>query len=532
MEQVMKQLATVISTVICALYCLALPIAQATQAPANTEATEVVIPSEAELAQLLAPIALYPDSLLTHILIASTYPLEVIEAERWLKDNKDLTHDQIVDLTINKDWDPSVLALLSFPGVLRKMSTELDWTRSLGDAFLAAEEQVLASIQTLRDQADAAGNLDKMENVIVTREDDNIIIQPVQKEVVYVPYYDTRVVYGPWHWGYYPPVYWSYWGPHHSPYYASAHYTSHAPFYWHPAVHISVGWWFSSFHWSNHHVAVSHHNHSYYHRRSHGYKRHSSYGKPHNNHKVAKSTGGKRWQHNPAHRKGVAYNSDRVTKRYSTAQYKSQRPSMQQSKHVRKHERNVMAKQNHSKSKNKSNKYTTNRNHKTGQVSKQSKVSRHGKLQTKMINQNHVREAKRDGQKQNYKSYTSNKTRVTNSKQQHKAAKANRSYTTTDRAKTKTYNTAAKPAKRGSVSATKSYNNKSYVPKRSTKVKTYNTAVKTSKHTTRSSSKSYATKSYSNKNYSKSHKAKASKSYKSRSSHSRSSKNSSSRKKH
>ncbi|KGJ96825.1 DUF3300 domain-containing protein [Thalassotalea sp. ND16A] len=527
----MKQL----TMIICALYCLALPVAQATQAPATTETTEVVIPSEAELAQLLAPIALYPDSLLTHILIASTYPLEVIEAERWLKDNKDLTHAQIVDLTINKDWDPSVLALLSFPNVLSKMSSELNWTRSLGDAFLAAEKQVLASIQTLRDQADAAGNLDKMDNVIVTREDDNIIIQPVQKEVVYVPYYDTRVVYGPWHWGYYPPVYWSYWGPHHSPYYASAHYTSHAPFYWHPAVHISVGWWFSNFHWSNHHVAVSHHNHSYYHRHSHGYKRHSSYGKSYNSHnskhKVAKSTGGKRWQHNPAHRKGVAYKSDKMTKRYSTAQYKSQRPSMQQSKHVRKHERNAIANQSFNKSKNKSNKYTTNRGHKTGQVNKHSKVSRHHDLKKKMNSQHQIKQAKRDGQKQNYKSYTSNKTRATKIKQQRKAATAKKYYTTSAKAKTKTYNTAAKPAKRGSVNTTKSYDNKSYVPKRSTQIKTYNKAVKTSKHTSRSSSKSYATKSYSNKNNSKSYKSSTPKSYKSRSSYSRSSKRSSSHKK-
>mgnify|MGYP006156395167 CR=1 FL=1 len=98
--------------------------------------------SQAELEQMLAPIALYPDSLLSHILIASTYPLEVVQAQRWLEDHPKLSTDQVMSRTEDKDWDPSVKALMAFPNVLQKMSEDLDWTQRLGEAFLADEAVV------------------------------------------------------------------------------------------------------------------------------------------------------------------------------------------------------------------------------------------------------------------------------------------------------------------------------------------------------------------------------------------------------
>ncbi len=253
--------------------------------------------TQGELAQMLAPIALYPDTLLTHILIAATYPLEVVEADRFIKKYQGLTEQELQNKAEDKDWDPSVKALLAFPRILTNLSQDLNWMQKLGDAFLQDETKVLASIQTLRAQADQSGNLAQMDNVEIVREKQTIIIEPAQPEVVYVPYYDTRVVYGNWYWAHYPPVYW------HRP--VSFHYY-HGPFYWHSGVHIAFDFFFSAFHWHNHHVVRHHHKKRYY----------------HSNRRIATSHHAKRWHHNPKHRRGIAYRSDKVKHRYA-----SHRPS-------------------------------------------------------------------------------------------------------------------------------------------------------------------------------------------------------------
>lgn len=323
-------------------YLLNLPISFAeSTSPSGADTVEY---SQAELEQMLAPIALYPDSVLTHILIAATYPLEVIEAERWVSNNSDLSHDKLMDKGEQMEWDPSVVALLPFANILTKMSEELAWTRQLGDAFLSNEKQVLASIQSLRQKADNAGTLAQMENVEVDREDNNIAITPANPQVVYVPYYDARAVYGPWYWHSYPPVYWAHYPSYYSPHYYAAY---PAPFYWHSAVHISVGWFFGGFHWGNHHVVVHHHPHSYYYRHHnnhhHGHnshysggKKHYSSGKPHTLKQSSK--GYQRWQHQPSHRKSIAYKSDRVAK-----QYKSSKPSVSQVNKSRTQDRKMLA---------------------------------------------------------------------------------------------------------------------------------------------------------------------------------------------
>jgi hypothetical protein len=246
--------------------------------------------SEAELAQMLAPIALYPDSLLTHILISSTYPLEVIEAHRWLQKNNTLNTTQLAQSMDNFDWDPSVKALVPFEQILNRLSEDLSWMQQLGNAFLEDETRVLVSIQTLREQAKISGNLSKMNNMEVSYEDNNIVIEPIEKEVVYVPYYDTRMVYGTWHWSSFPPVYWR---PTDR-----VHVNRHNPFYWHSGVHISFNYFFSSFHWNKRHVVVINSNKSHHYRS-----------------RRAISSGGyaKRWVHKPVHRKGVHYKS-RVTR--------------------------------------------------------------------------------------------------------------------------------------------------------------------------------------------------------------------------
>ncbi|MDX2368802.1 MAG: DUF3300 domain-containing protein, partial [Colwellia sp.] len=134
--------------------------------------------SDAELAQMLAPIALYPDSLLTHILIASTYPIEIVEAHRWAKKNDNVNTEQKKQLLDAFDWDASVKALIPFERVLSRLSEDLSWTQELGDAFLQNESRLLLSIQALRKQAKLAGSLNKMDNMDVRYEDNNIIIAP------------------------------------------------------------------------------------------------------------------------------------------------------------------------------------------------------------------------------------------------------------------------------------------------------------------------------------------------------------------
>jgi hypothetical protein len=159
-----------------------------------------------ELDQMLAPIALYPDSLLAQILMASTYPIEVVQADRWVKANKNLPPDALNDGLDRQNWDLSVKALVPFPNVLSMMSERLDWTQSLGDAFLAQEADVMATIQQLRAKAYAAGNLHSNQQLAVSRQGTIIVIEPANPQVVYVPAYNPVVVYGRWWYPAYPPM--------------------------------------------------------------------------------------------------------------------------------------------------------------------------------------------------------------------------------------------------------------------------------------------------------------------------------------
>ena len=162
---------------------------------------------------MLAPIALYPDSLLAQILIAATYPDQVMEADRWLKANANLKGDALNNAMDTMDWDLSVKALAPFPQVLDMMAEESAWTQRLGEAFLAQQADVMASIQRLRQKAQDAGNLKTTEQQKVVVKGEAIEIEPVT-EVVYVPRYNPVVVYGPWWWPAYPPlVYCSCFGP-------------------------------------------------------------------------------------------------------------------------------------------------------------------------------------------------------------------------------------------------------------------------------------------------------------------------------
>jgi hypothetical protein len=175
-----------------------------------------------QLEQLVAPIALYPDALLSQILMASTYPLEVVAAARWSQANPGVTGQSLEDAMQKQSWDPSVKALTAVPQTLQMMSDKLDWTRDLGDAFLAQQANVLDAVQRLRQRADNAGNLKTTEQqkVIKTAPPagtapqsssapaDVYTIESANPDEYYVPIYDPGVVYGAWPYPEYAPFYW------------------------------------------------------------------------------------------------------------------------------------------------------------------------------------------------------------------------------------------------------------------------------------------------------------------------------------
>src|SRR5579859_957813 len=156
--------------------------------------------TQAELDQLLAPIALYPDPLVAQILMAATYPLEVVAADRWIQDpqNAALKDGALQSAVEQEPWDPSVKSLAQFPRVLKMMDNDLDWMERLGDAFLADQAAVMDSVQRLRHRAQAAGKLDTTSQMIVSQAGPAIEIEPPMPDEVYVPVYDPNAVYGPW----------------------------------------------------------------------------------------------------------------------------------------------------------------------------------------------------------------------------------------------------------------------------------------------------------------------------------------------
>ena len=176
---------------------------------AANEPSSVTAPlPQRELDALLAPIALYPDELLAQVLMASTYPLEIVMATRFVQQNPSLTGDPLDQALRDQNWDPSVLSLTAYPQVLVMMNDKLDWTQRLGDAFLANQQQVMDTVQALRSRAQAAGNLQNTPQQTVMDQGGYIDIEPAQPEYVYVPVYDPRVIYGPWSDPVYQPDYW------------------------------------------------------------------------------------------------------------------------------------------------------------------------------------------------------------------------------------------------------------------------------------------------------------------------------------
>jgi hypothetical protein len=277
-----------------------LVLALALVLPAVVSAQSSPAFKQEELDQLLAPIALYPDSLLSQILMASTYPLEVVQAARWVKPNKDLKGDALTKELEKQPWDPSVKSLVNFPQVLQMMNEKLEWTQKLGDAFLAQEKDVMDTVQRLRAKAYAEGNLKttKEQTVIVEKDPQTIIIQPASPQVVYVPTYNPTVVYGVWAYPAYPPY----------PVYPPGYVAGTAAFSFAAGVAVGAAWGYAWGHsdWHGGDVDID-------------VNRNTNINTNIDRGKYATQyQGGQgKWQHNPEHRKGVAYRDQTTAQRFN-----------------------------------------------------------------------------------------------------------------------------------------------------------------------------------------------------------------------
>jgi uncharacterized protein DUF3300 len=266
-------------------------------APAGSLAQERPAFSQAELDQMLAPVALYPDPLLSQMLMAATYPLEVVEAARWSKAHPRLQGDAAVKAAAGEGWDPSVTSLVAFPQVLAWMDENLKWTTAVGDAFLAQQPQVMDTVQGLRARAQDAGTLRSDDRVVVTQEGPTIVVVPYDPQVVYVPYYDPLVVYGAWWWPAYPPFHWRPWrGYVARPGYVVA---------WTPGVRVASGFFFGAFDWRRRQTRVVRVDNYYYNRTVIV------------NREVTVNRAPGTWQHDPGHRRGAGYRNPPAQGRFA-----------------------------------------------------------------------------------------------------------------------------------------------------------------------------------------------------------------------
>jgi hypothetical protein len=199
----------------CVLLMAGMSTAALAQAPAPPPAQAQALAPQ-QLDNLVAPIALYPDPLLGQVLAATTYPVELVEAQQWLQANGSLHGQQLTDAARQQGWDASVAAMVAMPDVLTKLNQDIHWTTDLGNAFLAQPADVMAAVQRMRSRAQANGRLQSNTEENVTTQTQNgqqaIEIQPADPQVIYVPVYDPSYVWGPPVWGAYPPLYYPYYG--------------------------------------------------------------------------------------------------------------------------------------------------------------------------------------------------------------------------------------------------------------------------------------------------------------------------------
>ena len=253
--------------------------------------------SSEELGQIVAPIALYPDSLVSQILMASTYPLEVVQADRWTKSNKEIEGKALEQALDNQSWDPSVKSLVNFPDVLDMMSVKLDWTTKLGDAFIGQQAEVLAAVQKLRSKAKESGNLQSnaQQTVVVESSTQTIIIESSSPNIVYVPTYNPVVVYGTWPYPSYPPYY------YHPPGYVA---TAAISFGIGVACGAAWGYAWGDCHWGRGNIDINVNRNVNFNTNIRNTREFNS-NRTRNN-----------WQHDGSHRRGVSYRDQRTSERF------------------------------------------------------------------------------------------------------------------------------------------------------------------------------------------------------------------------
>ncbi len=308
------------------LWCFAsVPIAVSGMAQAQTSQAQPQGQSQAQsqsqqiynkqqLDQMLAPVALYPDALLSQIFMATTYPSDVAEAADWSAANTKVKGDDAVKQVNTKPWDPSVQSLVAFPQVLAQMKAHPDWVQNVGDAFLAQPDDVMASVQRLRSQAKSAGSLKSNEQQKVTEqaappgssEGTTIIqIEPSNPEVVYVPQYNPTVVYGSWPYPSYPPTYWPPPYGYYPGYYPGQALAAGLAF----GVGIAVtGALWGGFNWGHGDVNVN-------------VNRYNSVNNVNNR---MSGNGNQRWNHNPDNRRGTPYRDQGSRQRFDQGRGGSQ----------------------------------------------------------------------------------------------------------------------------------------------------------------------------------------------------------------
>lgn len=277
-----------------ALALLAAPaLGQSTSDSSSAAAPAAPSPatSPEKLESLVAPIALYPDALLAQILMASTYPLEIVEAARWLKDNPGLDSKALEAAMQKQSWDASVKSLTAFPQPLEMMNDKLTWTNQLGDAFLADQKSVMSAVQVLREKARNAGHLETNDQQKVTVEDtasgsqsQTIIIVPANPQVVYVPTYNPTVVYGAWAYPAYPPYY----------YYPPGYVATRSAVSFGVGLAVGSAMW-GGCNWGHSNVNIN-------------VNRYNSFNRTNINNA--------NWNHNAQHRRGVSYGNSNLQQRY------------------------------------------------------------------------------------------------------------------------------------------------------------------------------------------------------------------------
>jgi hypothetical protein len=280
-------------------------------APADQAAPTI---PDGQLDALVAPVALYPDPLLTQVLVASTYPLELIQLQQWLQKNPGLTGDALTNAVQKQDWDPSIQAMSVFPDLVKRLSDDIKWTTDLGNAFLAQQSDVMDAVQRMRTKAMDAGKLKSNEQMKVETQTVEsktvVVIQPANPQIVYVPTYNPVVVYGPPVVMYpYPPIYY----PPPS-YYAAGMFFAFG-------VGIAVGsyyrgGWGYNCGWGRHTTVIVNRNNNYISHYNKTTINNVNRNNINNRPSQLPAGAGNNWQHNPQHRGGTPYSNQAVAKQY------------------------------------------------------------------------------------------------------------------------------------------------------------------------------------------------------------------------